>query len=108
MRMTIATSVALLVVSSVSGAQATCDDKAVYTAIEWIQDNNVDAFSKFEKGCSALTGSIESGLGLTLIVDGYKEGQSHAPSVAKLIDTCSAIQLLDICGRAFPSKKPSG
>ncbi|MGK9055517.1 hypothetical protein [Neorhizobium petrolearium] len=87
---------------SLAAAQPACDDKAVSNGIEWIRKNNATAYSKIKNGCATLSGTIGTGLGLTVVMEGYKDGQSHNAQAAALINSCSAIQMLRICDRSFP------
>ena len=82
---------------SYSGAASACDTTAVKINIEWLSHNNSGAYSRIAGGCQALKGTVDSGVGLQNIVDGYKGGQSHDPSAAAAIDGCTAIQLLQLC-----------
>jgi hypothetical protein len=79
-----------------SGAFA-CDTSAVRINIDWLKTNNPGAAAKIANGCHTLNATVESGTGFQMIVDGYKDGQSHNPSAAAAIDGCTASQMLDIC-----------
>ncbi len=92
----------MLLLPSLAAAQSGCDDNAVSKGIEWICENNAAAYLKIKNGCASLSGTIGTGLGLTIVVEGYKNGQLHNTQAAKLIDSCSAIQMLRICDKAFP------
>src|SRR5688572_4805470 len=96
------TYLALFLLGSGATFAHACDDKAVLESIEWIRLNNADAYKKIENGCKTLSDTIQTGLGLTLIAEGHKEGQAHNQDVAKLIDSCTAVNILQICDKAIP------
>lgn len=86
----------LLCISSITSA-ASCDVGAVRSNINWLKDNNVDAYNEIQRGCRILRNTTDSGIGLATIVDAYKNGQSHNHDASAAINGCQAADMLDLC-----------